>query len=87
LVGLGTCFPLFWGNHPRGGWLCIARVAYFLAAFILAVAWVSIVSKYFNSKLTQRLDTLGFSGPPHVNATADPPPPPTTPDGPASPAN
>ena len=94
LVVLGTCYCLF-GDHPRGGWLCFARVAYLLAASILAVAWVSIVSKYFDSKLTQkikeRLDALGFSGPAHVNlldtTDADPPPPPITPDGPASSAN
>jgi hypothetical protein len=81
LVVLGTCYCLCWG-HSCGGWFIVAVVVYLGAAFILAVAWVSIVSKY--SKL---LGAMGCCEPTVVNPTDADPQPPNTPDVPASPAN
>ena len=72
LVVLGTWYCLCWG-HPCGGWFIVAVVVYLAAAFILAVAWVSIVSKYSKlcpklystlcPKFTKLLGAMGFASP------------------------
>ena len=80
--------PVLWNRHrvgrsgyvvlpllgsPCGGWFIVAVVVYLAAAFILAVAWVSIVSKYSKlcpklysklcPKFTKLLGAMGFASP------------------------